>query len=123
MSVLGQSLFAAGSPLAFLYALHAFSKAPDRGCACAVMSVAGLCLLVWCLISLASELGLLILGLGALWAFYPWEATDWNEQDNPLPTFWPRAQPLRQLGTLKGTIRYSAPDFQVPLKGFKEYLE
>jgi hypothetical protein len=29
----------------------------------------------------------------------------------------------RQLGTLKGTVRYLAPDFDAPLEDFKEYLE
>ncbi len=32
-------------------------------------------------------------------------------------------QPLRQLGTLKGTVRYMAPDFDAPLEDFKEYME
>jgi antitoxin (DNA-binding transcriptional repressor) of toxin-antitoxin stability system len=29
----------------------------------------------------------------------------------------------RQLGTLKGTVLYMAPDFDVPLEDFKEYME
>ena len=29
----------------------------------------------------------------------------------------------RQLGTLKGTVRYMAPDFDAPLDDFKEYME
>jgi hypothetical protein len=87
------------------------------------MSMAGLCLLVWCLISLASDLWLLILGLGVLWAFYPWESTDWSERGNTLPASWPKEQPLRPLGTLKGTVRYMAPDFAAPLADFKEYME
>ncbi len=29
----------------------------------------------------------------------------------------------RQLGTLKGTVRYMAPDFDSPLEDFKEYME
>jgi antitoxin (DNA-binding transcriptional repressor) of toxin-antitoxin stability system len=35
----------------------------------------------------------------------------------------PRAPPRRQLGTLKGTVRYMAPDFDAPLEDFKEYME
>jgi prevent-host-death family protein len=29
----------------------------------------------------------------------------------------------RQLGTLKGTVVYMAPDFDAPLDDFKEYME
>jgi antitoxin (DNA-binding transcriptional repressor) of toxin-antitoxin stability system len=29
----------------------------------------------------------------------------------------------RQLGTLKGTVRYMAPDFDAPLDDFKDYME
>jgi prevent-host-death family protein len=29
----------------------------------------------------------------------------------------------RKLGTLKGTVRYMAPDFDAPLEEFKEYTE
>jgi len=29
----------------------------------------------------------------------------------------------RQLGTLKGTVLYIAPDFDAPLEDFKEYME
>ena len=28
----------------------------------------------------------------------------------------------RQLGTLKGTVRYMAPDFDAPLDDFKDYM-
>jgi prevent-host-death family protein len=31
--------------------------------------------------------------------------------------------PRRKLGTLKGTVRYMAPDFDAPLDDFKEYME
>jgi prevent-host-death family protein len=34
-----------------------------------------------------------------------------------------RERPRRQLGTLKGTVRYMAPDFDAPLEDFKEYME
>jgi antitoxin (DNA-binding transcriptional repressor) of toxin-antitoxin stability system len=33
----------------------------------------------------------------------------------------PRKEP--QLGTLKGTVLYMAPDFDAPLEDFKEYME
>ena len=33
----------------------------------------------------------------------------------------PRKQ--RQLGTLRGTVLYMAPDFNAPLDDFKEYME
>jgi prevent-host-death family protein len=29
----------------------------------------------------------------------------------------------RRLGSLKGTVRYVAPDFDAPLEDFKEYVE
>jgi len=29
----------------------------------------------------------------------------------------------RQLGTMKGTVLYMAPDFDAPLDDFKEYME
>lgn len=32
-------------------------------------------------------------------------------------------RPQRQLGTLKGTVLYMAPDFDAPLEEFKEYME
>jgi prevent-host-death family protein len=32
-------------------------------------------------------------------------------------------KPRRQLGTLKGTVRYIAPDFDAPLEDFREYME
>jgi prevent-host-death family protein len=35
----------------------------------------------------------------------------------------PEEQPRRQLGTLRGTVRYMAPDFDAPLEDFKEYME
>ena len=31
--------------------------------------------------------------------------------------------PLRQAGTLKGTVTYMAPDFDDPLDDFREYME
>jgi hypothetical protein len=32
-------------------------------------------------------------------------------------------RPRRQLGTMKGTVEYMAPDFDAPLDDFKEYME
>ena len=42
------------------------------------------------------------------------------EQDEELlrPT-----TPVRRAGTLKGTVKYMAPDFEAPLDDFKEYME
>lgn len=31
--------------------------------------------------------------------------------------------PVRRAGTLKGTVKYMAPDFDAPLDDFKEYME
>jgi Protein of unknown function (DUF2281) len=30
---------------------------------------------------------------------------------------------VRQPGTLKGTVKYMAPDFDAPLEDFREYME
>ena len=40
------------------------------------------------------------------------------EEDDKLSTSKPR-----QAGTLKGTVKYMAPDFDAPLDDFKEYME
>jgi Protein of unknown function (DUF2281) len=42
------------------------------------------------------------------------------EQDEKLSTPNP---PLRQAGTLKGTVTYMSPDFDFPLDEFREYME
>ena len=34
-----------------------------------------------------------------------------------------RQQTPRRPGTLKGTVKYMAPDFDAPLDDFKEYME
>lgn len=34
-----------------------------------------------------------------------------------------RQVPVRRPGTLKGTVKYMAPDFDAPLDDFKEYME
>lgn len=33
------------------------------------------------------------------------------------------ARQLRQLGSMKGTVLYMAPDFDAPLEDFKEYMQ
>lgn len=33
------------------------------------------------------------------------------------------AQTPRELGTLRGTVKYIAPDFDEPLEDFKEYMQ
>ncbi|MBI2359922.1 MAG: DUF2281 domain-containing protein [Deltaproteobacteria bacterium] len=38
-----------------------------------------------------------------------------------LPAATPPAQ--RKLGSLRGTVKYMAPDFDAPLDEFKEYME
>jgi len=38
-----------------------------------------------------------------------------------LPAGTPPAQ--RKLGSLRGTVKYMAPDFDAPLDEFKEYME
>jgi antitoxin (DNA-binding transcriptional repressor) of toxin-antitoxin stability system len=35
----------------------------------------------------------------------------------------PGLKPPRLLGTLQGTVRYIAPDFDAPLEDFREYME
>jgi len=42
------------------------------------------------------------------------------EQDEELAT---HDTPVRRPGTLKGTVKYMAPDFDEPLDEFKEYME
>jgi hypothetical protein len=34
-----------------------------------------------------------------------------------------RSQAPRRPGTLRGTVKYMAPDFDAPLDDFKEYME
>lgn len=35
----------------------------------------------------------------------------------------PEKQKLRQSGTMRGSVLYMAPDFDAPLKDFKDYME
>lgn len=49
-----------------------------------------------------------------------------TEDDQPvarLTLATPTERKPRQLGTLKGTVLYMAPDFDEPLDDFKEYME
>ena len=49
------------------------------------------------------------------------------EDDRPVARLLPAEQKLhrapRQLGTMRGTVLYMAPDFDAPLEDFKEYVE
>ena len=42
------------------------------------------------------------------------------EHDEDLSTV---KTPVRRAGTLKGTVKYMAPDFDAPLDDFREYME
>ena len=42
------------------------------------------------------------------------------EHDDELSTL---TAPVRRAGTLKGTVKYMAPDFDAPLDDFQEYME
>jgi antitoxin (DNA-binding transcriptional repressor) of toxin-antitoxin stability system len=56
----------------------------------------------------------------------PGEEVIITEDDQPvarLTLATPTARKPRQLGTLKGTVLYMAPDFDEPLDDFKEYME
>jgi hypothetical protein len=35
----------------------------------------------------------------------------------------PQEHVVRRPGTLKGTVKYMAPDFDAPLEDFREYME
>jgi len=55
----------------------------------------------------------------------PGEEVVITENDQPVArlvsTPTPQGKP-RQLGTMKGTVLYMAPDFDAPLEDFKEYM-
>jgi prevent-host-death family protein len=57
----------------------------------------------------------------------PGEEVVITENDRPIarlvPTPAAPQRKLRQLGTMKGTVLYMAPDFDAPLEDFKEYME
>lgn len=47
-----------------------------------------------------------------------------TENDQPIARLVAiTSQPVRKLGTLRGTVLYMAPDFDAPLEDFKEYME
>jgi antitoxin (DNA-binding transcriptional repressor) of toxin-antitoxin stability system len=50
-----------------------------------------------------------------------------TENDKPVarlvPTVAEAPTKPRQLGTMRGTVLYMAPDFDAPLDDFKEYME
>jgi prevent-host-death family protein len=56
----------------------------------------------------------------------PGEEVVITENDQPvarLVASAPQQRKPRQLGTLRGTVLYMAPDFDAPLDDFKEYME
>jgi prevent-host-death family protein len=50
-----------------------------------------------------------------------------TENNHPIARLTPtvdEAKPkIRQLGTMRGTVLYAAPDFDAPLDEFKEYMQ
>lgn len=50
-----------------------------------------------------------------------------TENNRPIARLIPTAggipQKSRQPGTLRGSVRYMAPDFDAPLEDFKDYME
>jgi antitoxin (DNA-binding transcriptional repressor) of toxin-antitoxin stability system len=49
-----------------------------------------------------------------------------TEGERPVARLLPATAPARkarQLGTLRGTVKHVAPDFDAPLGDFKEYME
>ena len=49
-----------------------------------------------------------------------------TEGEQPVARLLPAAadaRRARQLGTLRGTVKYVAPDFDAPLDEFKDYVE
>jgi len=46
------------------------------------------------------------------------------ENSQPVATLIPaKVRSERKLGTLRGTVRHMAPDFDAPLDDFKEYMQ
>ena len=48
-----------------------------------------------------------------------------TEGEQPVARILPataQARTTRQLGTLRGTVKYLAPDFDAPLEDFKEHM-
>ena len=50
-----------------------------------------------------------------------------TENNQPVARLVPAAEPQqqkpRQLGILRGSVVYMAPDFDAPLEGFRDYME
>lgn len=47
-----------------------------------------------------------------------------TENDRPIARLISAApQPRRKLGTLKGSVTYTAPDFDEPLDEFRDYMQ
>ncbi len=50
-----------------------------------------------------------------------------TENNRPVARLTPVPQPVQRTprlpGTLRGTVKYMAPDFDAPLEDFKEYME
>ncbi len=54
----------------------------------------------------------------------PGEEVVITENDQPVARILPPSPPQsqRQLGTMRGSVLYMAPDFDAPLDDFKEYM-
>lgn len=47
-----------------------------------------------------------------------------TDKQQPVARLLPvQAKVLRKLGTMRGSVKYIAPDFDAPLDDFKEYME
>ena len=54
----------------------------------------------------------------------PGEEVVITENQQPVARLLPvKTKVLRKLGTMRGTIKYIAPDFDAPLDDFKEYMQ
>lgn len=54
----------------------------------------------------------------------PGEEVVITENQQPVARLLPvKSQPQRKLGTMQGSVRYMALDFDAPLDDFKEYME
>ena len=54
----------------------------------------------------------------------PGEEVVITQDDRPIARLLPAEAPQeRQLGTLRGTVLYIAPDFDAPLDDFREYMQ
>ena len=65
-----------------------------------------------------SQLAELISQLG------PGEEVVITHNQQPIARLLPvKTKPLRKLGTMRGSVKYVAPDFDAPLDDFQEYME